>query len=126
MRHIGHSTTIRTVNLIGLISHKVIPGSSIYTSPFTLLSPSHRPNPGVMVGVRTRGPAWALGGAYSPHHSSLLDVLGSEPGGPPLDGPALSVALDVVQAWAVLITVGFTLVLFVFLAFCVCARKDDG
>ncbi|XP_037780407.1 flocculation protein FLO11-like [Penaeus monodon] len=79
-----------------------------------------------MVGVRTRGPAWALGGAYSPHHSSLLDVLGSEPGGPPLDGPALSVALDVVQAWAVLITVGFTLVLFVFLAFCVCARKDDG
>lgn len=79
-----------------------------------------------MVGVGTRGPAWALGGAYTPHHSSLLDVLGSEPGGPPLDGPALTVALDVVQAWAVLITVGFTLVLFVFLAFCVCAKKDDG
>lgn len=78
------------------------------------------------MGVGTRGPAWALGGAYTPHHSSLLDVLGSEPGGPPLDGPALTVALDVVQAWAVLITVGFTLVLFVFLAFCVCAKKDDG
>nr|XP_045601566.1 serine/arginine repetitive matrix protein 2-like isoform X2 [Procambarus clarkii] len=83
-----------------------------------------------MVGVGTRGAAWALGGAYAPPHgaghNTLLDVLGGEPGGPPLDGASLTVALDVVQAWAVLITVGFTLVLFIFLAFCVCAKKDDG
>ncbi|KAK8735598.1 hypothetical protein OTU49_005452 [Cherax quadricarinatus] len=83
-----------------------------------------------MVGVGARGAAWALGGAYAPPHgaghNTLLDVLGGEPGGPPLDGASLTVALDVVQAWAVLITVGFTLVLFFFLAFCVCAKKDDG
>lgn len=83
-----------------------------------------------MVGVGTRGAVWALGGAYAPPHgaghNSFLDVLGGGPGGPPLDGASLTVALDVVQAWAVLITVGFTLVLFVFLAFCVCAKKDDG
>lgn len=84
----------------------------------------------MMVGVGPRGPVWALGGAYTPAHSAaghnFLDVLGGEAGGRPLDGATLTVALDVVQAWAVLITVGFTLVLFLFLAFCVCARKEDG
>ncbi|XP_042239127.1 PHD finger protein rhinoceros-like isoform X2 [Homarus americanus] len=83
-----------------------------------------------MVGVRARGAVWALGGAYAPPvpsgHNTLLDIIGGQPGGPPLDGASLTVALDVVQAWAVLITVGFTLVLFIFLAFCVCAKKDDG
>lgn len=83
----------------------------------------------MMVGVGPRGPVWALGGAYTPSHSAaghnFLDVLGGETGGRPIDGATLTVALDVVQAWAVLITVGFTLVLFLFLAFCVCARKDD-
>lgn len=82
------------------------------------------------MGVGPRDPVWALGGAYTPPKSpvghSFLDVLGEEAGGRPLDGATLTVALDVVQAWAVLITVGFTLVLFLFLAFCVCARKDDG
>ena len=84
----------------------------------------------MMVGVGSRDPVWALGGAYTPPKTpaghSFLDVLGEEAGGRPLDGATLTVALDVVQAWAVLITVGFTLVLFLFLAFCVCARKDDG
>lgn len=81
-----------------------------------------------MVGVdAARGPVWALGGAYTPPRTpNLLDVLGGDPGGPTLDGAALTVALDVVQAWAVMVTVGFTLVLFLFLAFCVCAKKDDG
>ncbi|XP_068239654.1 proline-rich protein 36 [Palaemon carinicauda] len=84
-----------------------------------------------MVGVGIERPIWALGGAYSPprsgvHSPSLLDVLGGEPGGPPIDGASLTVALDVIQAWAVLITIGFTIVLFIFLAFCVCAKKDDG
>ncbi|KAK7082917.1 hypothetical protein SK128_011439 [Halocaridina rubra] len=84
-----------------------------------------------MVGAYVNRPVWALGGAYSPphpagHSPSLLDVLGGEPGGPPLDGASLTVALDVVQAWVVLITVGFTIVLFIFLAFCVCAKKDDS
>ncbi|XP_064117461.1 mucin-2-like isoform X2 [Macrobrachium nipponense] len=83
-----------------------------------------------MVGVGIKRPIWALGGAYSPpntavHSPSLLDVLGGEPGGP-IDGASLTVALDVIQAWAVLITIGFTIVLFIFLAFCVCAKKDDG
>lgn len=83
-----------------------------------------------MVRVGPRGAVWALGGVYAPPqgagHETLLDVIGGQPGGRPLDGASLTVALDVVQAWSVLITIGFTLVLFVFLAFCVCAKKDDG
>lgn len=78
-----------------------------------------------MVGVGRRGVVWALGGVYAPPQGTFLNVIGGQPGAP-LDGETLTVALDVVQAWAVLITVGFTLVLFVFLAFCVCAKKDDG
>lgn len=46
--------------------------------------------------------------------------------GTEISGEALTVALDVVQAWAVFLTLGFTLIIFLFLAFCVCSTKDDG
>ena len=49
-----------------------------------------------------------------------IDGFGAE-----VSGEALTVALDVVQAWAVVLTLGFTIVLFFFLAFCVCSRKED-
>ena len=53
-------------------------------------------------------------------HDGLMKGLGTE-----VSGAALTVALDVVQAWAVVLTLGFTIVLFFFLAFCVCSKKDD-
>ncbi|XP_076043309.1 uncharacterized protein LOC143026572 isoform X2 [Oratosquilla oratoria] len=63
-----------------------------------------------------RGPGWAVGGAHIPPMGAAATHL---------EGEALSVALDVVQAWAVLITLGFTMILFFFLAMCVCAKKED-
>ena len=47
------------------------------------------------------------------------------PGSPELNAEVLSAALDAVQIWAVVLTLGFTLVIFFFLAFCVCTKKDD-
>ena len=85
-----------------------------------------------MVGDNGRDPIWVLGGSYHPSQhgvgsgsGDLLEMIGESGTGAPLTGAALTVALDVVQAWAVLITLGFTLILFFFLAFCVCAKKDD-
>ena len=83
-----------------------------------------------MIGAEGRDPIWVLGGSYHPPKGQstgdILDMIGQSGTGAPLTGAALTVALDVVQAWAVLITLGFTLILFFFLAFCVCAKKDDG
>ena len=77
--------------------------------------------------VVTDNPIKFLGGLY---HPSLLETIekakASSTSGAPIDGEALTVALDVVQAWAVLLTLGFTLVIFIFLAFCICSKKDDG
>ncbi|KAB7495251.1 hypothetical protein Anas_10264 [Armadillidium nasatum] len=79
----------------------------------------------------TRSPAWFLSGAYHPPQpgrsgESFKHIPGGSETNGEISGEALTVALDVVQAWAVLLTLGFTLIIFFFLAFCVCSKKDDG
>ncbi|KAF2354068.1 hypothetical protein FHG87_015177 [Trinorchestia longiramus] len=63
-------------------------------------------------------PNTGIGGAV---HDGIIRGLGTD-----VNGAALTVALDVVQAWAVVLTLGFTIILFFFLAFCVCSKKDDS